>query len=533
MKSRLFQILPTLLVFFLLCGCHFTRLTEFGENESQVYQKIIKTAPPHYVIVHVNGQEFQLDQIEIDKEKISAHLVTPDRGVMRYYNKAPGAVPARDIVYIYQIHLHIDQATELALDTLSPRVTFLLSEFDSIEVMDYNQGMSVLATSGVVAGSILGGFGIFLAIVCNCPHVYVHDGAHYSYNNTLFTGATSPILERSDYKVMPDYVPNSSEYQFQIRNEDHEIQYINQLELIVAEHPEGVQVLADQSGGLYSISKPISAKSITDDGESDLTQTLKTQDGEAYLFNNEQSTEFSNVYAKFQSPGQSSKAKIVVSARNTKWGSVVYNEFSSLFGEKYEKWVSKNHNKSLDKVRSSMKKAGIPMVVSIKQGSEWVDLESIDLIGDVSFNSLVIPVDGAYLTEGEIEIRIQSGFAFWALDHVAMDFSENELGKVSYLKPKAALSNNMKDFKNALLDDDEQYTSQEEHEQIDISFTGLPKGINRTVILHSKGYYLPQKKYDGKPRYGELVKFKQKGSLSIFSKQLYQMYEADLFLGHL
>jgi len=46
--------------------------------------------------------------------------------------------------------------------------------------------------------------------------------------------------------------------------------------------------------------------------------------------------------------------------------------------------------------------------------------------------------------------------------------------------------------------------------------------MQRTIYLHSKGYYLPQKEFSGKLQRSELAKINVEGGLSIFSRELYE-----------
>ena len=209
----------------------------------------------------------------------------------------------------------------------------------------------------------------------------------------------------------------------------------------------------------------------------------------------------------------------------------MYNEFSKLFGKYYDNWVKKNQKKSKEEVLANMKETGIPLVVSIKQGEDWIDIETIDLIGDVNYNSLVIPIDQKLLTNELIEFRIRSGFMFWQLDYMAMDFSAPADISIQYLSPSMALGNGVIDYKASLNNDDDNYM---EHlvtgDSTEIKFESLKYSASqsRTIILHSKGYYLPQKEYEGKPDKEELATFKEEAGLSRYSKKLYVNYFESL-----
>jgi hypothetical protein len=147
-------------------------------------------------------------------------------------------------------------------------------------------------------------------------------------------------------------------------------------------------------------------------------------------------------------------------------------------------------------------------------------METIEPIGNAGDQSVVVPIDPKLLTDSSIEIRLQSGFKFWDLDYVAMDFSKQKAFEVQYISPSfvSGEENNLK----SLLSNDEAYLTTESHsEPISVRFDGLQTNKSRTLFLESKGYYIRQKMETSKPKYMELAKISRKNGLGRFSQETF------------
>ena len=220
--------------------------------------------------------------------------------------------------------------------------------------------------------------------------------------------------------------------------------------------------------------------------------------------------------------------------KNTEWSGYVYHEFTKLFGSYYDNWVAKNQRKkSREEMESDQKKHGLPLVISVKKGDEWVDIEAIDLVGSISYNGLAVELPQELLNGEQLEVRIRSGFMFWKLDYLALDFSANDGYELQKLKPSIANGNRDKDFIAELSFDDEAYM---DHPLFGDSTYVEYHGLNvnsekqRTLILHSKGYYIPLAEYDTKMERKELAKFKANGELSRFSQELFEIQFGEMTL---
>lgn len=522
------RIVSCVLIIGMLSSCNHYRLSKHMPTDAANVGETVTEGLADYVVVHVGDETWQLIDIEIENNQITGSLTDVDTEQVDFYERVldgqtDGEYNAEDDEgqYLEQTHIYLNSVTHLE----DGKVSFDVSDVSTANSLKKQGGMGVvwgvIAGVLIVIGGLILGMVIFVLIACNCPHAYTYDGEAYNFTNTLFTGATAKNLERNDYKLMPDYRPESDSYEMIIKNEENESHYTNLLELVVVNHDADVEVVPDQNGNIHSISNLETAKSIVDANGGDLSNELSYRDDVVYSFDKGSEETMINTYATFAKPDDVSNAKVVLKLKNTEWGGVVFKTFASMMGNKYDNWVEKNHARTPEEAEAGMKEAGIPMQLSIKKGDEWVEIESVDLVGEVSYNTLAFPIDESLITGENIEVRLQAGYKFWDLDYVGMDFSQDSDLVIETIKPSIAKgsSNDLA----ALSQDDDLYmqhfaTGDSTH----IKFDGLKStGEKRTIIMRSKGYYLSNDEYTGTPYWRELVKLKAPGGLSRLSQNLY------------
>ncbi len=518
--------------------------TFYNKRQSDVIQSqrldyVQENSDYAYVVIHVGKTAMQMQAIQFfSNDSMSANVQYVDSTSMYHnlYDRTRDGrlqkIPNRDRQYAKQLHIY---ATAVTLD--GGRIGIKESDIFRIERMQINHLAGVGTVVGIVvlsAAIALVAIYITLLIICNCPRVYTTDGERYNYSHSLFTGAVGSQMERNDYQVMPDYFPKSESYKFMIRNDLQEKQYTNKLQLVVAQHDKDVEIMAGQNGEIYSISQPIAPIKAVDDGGNDISHLLLNPDDESHAFNNNSSTTFSNAVLTFNKPKEDGNAKLVIRAKNHRWGAFVYDQFLQKFGNKYDEHVASNAKKSKEKIDATLKEQGIPLVVSVLKNGKWVDVESLNLIGDIAYNNVVIPLSNDVLTSGtdEVQIRLRSGYMFWEVDYVGIDFGPSKEFNVQVLSPTTATNGNESYVSQLAVDDDEYMEHLQMGDSAVIEFTGLvtTPELKRTIILNSKGYYVPTKVYEGKMQRSSLMKFKKEGAMSVFSRELADKYMNDMAL---
>lgn len=505
------------------------RMEKYVENSLSYHWKIMESN--NHIVIHVGKQMQEIYSIRYDENTDSIRANFRDfevEALASYYkvleNKSRKAKrnTGASKKNIRQVHLFINEYEKLN----DGELTFSVKDVFQVDVTENAVMLNALATVGIAGGAAAVGVGVILLIACNCPHVYIDNGEGLEFNNTLFTGAKATQLERFDYKEIPDYFSNSDQFTLKIVNEEKEDQYTNLVELVTVMHDKNVEVMADKQGELHTIGALTSPKSAVDNNGFPILNFLNERDDYAYSFNPTDFKDLAEVEVKFDAQNQTRDAKLVVRARNTMWSGYVYNEFNKLFGKNHGKWVAMNKDKSKEEREKWMREQGIKMLVDIKQDGEWVTIDEVEVFGEASMNQVVIPIQ-RNLFDDELEVRLRSGFMFWELDYVGVDFSTNEIVEVQVHKPAQAMGNNGTDFTQELSFDDNNYMQhalQEELNSTEVRYTNLPvdASLQRTLILKSKGYYVPKSEYTGKTDRKRLQSFLNPGELSRFSLELYR-----------
>ncbi len=522
-NSTSIRIIATFLsIVMLFSSCRLYHIKSRSILHNNAERLLSKKVYPQFIL-HCGNNYWQIKNPVIKDSMVSGVLVSVDEKVDYIYRKALTKrnfrVSSIDEYQANQLHIYVEA---FEFDGKFAKVN--MNEIKELKILDKNKGLSTLINVGIASASAIGSLTVFLIIACGCPHNYTFDGDKYQYNNSLFTGATAPNLERHDYKTLPDYRPEKTNYSMLVKNEENESQFTNLMELIVVNHPENVSIVLDKQGNIYTLLKRESPLNIIDDLGNDLSSFTNYVDDNPYTFDQLSEDYFSHIYSTFK-VNNTKNAKIIIRSKNSSWGGLVYHSFAELMGKNYKKWVKHNLKRTQKEVQEDLAEAGIPLMVEVKKSGEWVYLETIDLIGEVNYNEVAISVPSHFLSDTTVTFRITSGYKFWELDAVQMDFSEPQKIHVQNLKPKSAFGN--QDFTNAISFDDVDYMKHlNTGDTTLIIFENLPKSEeSRSLFLHSKGYYQSKNQYFGPTNWQAIVAMKQKGGFSLFSKELFEVYK--------
>jgi len=113
----------------------------------------------------------------------------------------------------------------------------------------------------------------------------------------------------------------------------------------------------------------------------------------------------------------------------------------------------------------------------------------------------------------------------WQLDYVSLLTNSTKRPPVQTYLPTKAMQNEQVDVALSLQNDDEDYMVHDQAgQQTQVSFNLAAKtnGLQRSVFMHSKGYYLSNKVYEGKVKRSKLSKFKKEAAFATYSRQLFE-----------
>ena len=483
----------------------------------------------NYIIIHFEDQIFELSNLSYNQSntaltgKINPSISNP----LLYYNLAKSYPENINPLskgdpssLAEQIHLFVNKGQVKEDGTFEFSINDISKIDETIHMSKSNIGpggtVAIVAASAITVGIIA------IAAACGCPHVYINDGEQVKWEQTLFTGAKAPQLARSDLKAIKDYFPTQETLTLTLKNDEEEQQFIDKLSLKVVEHPADVNLAIENNGNLYAYHKATSPIDVTDQDGKNQSQATANKDGISYDFKPEKLTDLSTLNVTFK-PESIGDSRLILHLKNTKWSGYLYNEFNKLFGTEHAKWVEKNKDKSKEEREAWMRQEGIKLLVEVKRNNIWAPLSEINLIGDVAYESIAVPIEVE--SSENLEIRLRSGFHFWEIDYLGLAHqSENIDVKIHDLSPTIATNSEGESQLDKLQGTDEKYLiSTPDNPSTVVTFDNLPIPNlgKRSLFLEANGYYLIQKQYTGKPNYKRLSKFKKPGEFSRFSKEKY------------
>ena len=507
-----------------------------------------------YLIVHAGDSAWHMSNISIDANSLYCSIsAMPDNHKM-YLKTNPeksnrfikGEVGYEGDV-INEVHLYTSGQVMITDTSLSAD----FSSLEKMEVYSYNPkrtGTSIVVPILIVLGAativlfimVL----IALASKSSCPFVYAYNGDSYIFAGEIYSGAIFSSLERDDYLPLPGFMPYDDKYTIKIANQLPEIQYINQAELWVVDHPENLKVIADKTGLLHTMQLPRLPIKAISSGNEDLSALLSEKDQLLYLFNEEPSatgdtSALNSVVLTFRVPLGQETGKLVVNAKNSFWGDYIFGEFTKYYGNRYGDWVKRQSKLSAEKPLKWKKDQSLPLMVYLETYDGWQFVDYFDMAGPLAFRDMVMPVSlsdalkSSNDSANEVRIKIETGFIFWELDYAAMDFSQDVPADIAIIGSSFAINESGKEVKKLIGGDDTKYYIQPTPgNEVVLDFKCPPelKNMKRSIILHTKGYYEHVRHYTNPPDREQIQAFGQPGRLSEFSLERFLEAKSNISL---
>jgi len=161
----------------------------------------------------------------------------------------------------------------------------------------------------------------------------------------------------------------------------------------------------------------------------------------------------------------------------------------------------------------------------VKTNDGWKLVERINTVGPLAMRDLVVPIDLDVNNDEILQIKLETGFMFWEVDYVGVDFSKNYDLNLEYIDPVSALDQDNTDVTHLLNKQDGQYFMQPNiGDEVIVSFptTSVNNDLNKTtVFLKNRGYYNYIRDYKGFPDREKLEAFKEDGTFTKFSETSY------------
>ena len=531
--GKIFLLLGLFTIILTGCFNHFFRSGTLKGIDAATIRRL--QSEDKYFILHAENMTLSMKKLKVEKDHVEADLDTLDDFHAKYLHPQtdkPNLVKAKDKRFtLIEVHMYYTGRIDSAATHFSAPV----SRIERIDVYEFDPKTTstnhVLSVVGVIAAGLLVVSIISLiafAIACNCPQVYVDNGTNYEFVSGVYSGAIYASLQRTDYLPLPP-IPDH-EFKLKIANVKHEKQYINQMQLMKVQHREGMKVLADRHGNVFTYREPQHPFSATINNSTEIKRTIVEKDKENYSFNSGASENgFSSLTLAFKKPREAKNAKLIVHGGNSLWSGYIYHRFAEMFGNKYEAWRDQKDKSDPKEMEQWQKDQALPLMVFIEKNGKWEAADYFPHTGNTATRDMIMQLDIHDIKSDEVRIKLETAFQFWDLDYAAMDFSPNEETVISFINASFASKNGDADQREFLKETDNSYCHLQQDEELNIVFT--PPGNNEatdTYFLVSTGYYHNVQQYQGSPDLKTLNSFKTKGSFDLYSRQQFASIEESL-----
>jgi hypothetical protein len=364
------------------------------------------------------------------------------------------------------------------------------------------QGISAIRTIGFSAAIAVGTLVVLAAIVLaakqSCPFIYSWDGTRYIFDAEPYGGAIARGLERDDYSPLDHLRAQDGLYRLLLTNEVDETQYTNLLELWVADHPPGTRVLPDDDGRLYALTQIEPLAAARDRHGNDLLPWLQATDRriwEPAAAPGSDGELRQDVILTFPKPAAATRAKLIVNAGTGLWGSLMIKRMIELRGREAAAWLASMDTDPAQTealhswtAREELYRLG----VHVEEPTGWELRGSFLGAGPLLVKDRVVPLDLTHVRGRELHLRLRPPVGFWALNSFAISYAPDQPVDFQRVSPTLARTTQGQDvLPDLLAKDDRYYAMPNMTDRAELTFPAPPAkpGMDRTVILHSRGWY--------------------------------------------
>lgn len=491
-----------------------------------------------YVIIHSGGNTMHLNQIIVDEDskelKGVLTSISSDHNTFKPENKKTYRYKKNKLNPLNEVHFYTEKDLNLQM---GQEVSIPFSLLDSVSVNNPNTGRSILNVGLTTVGVMVVAIAVIAATKSSCPFVYIKDGKEFVFQGELYPGVITPNIQQDDYIPLPGFNTTGDDFVIKVTNELHEIQHTDQLQLLVYEHSKNLKVLLDQEGRPQTFKKiEVPKKAFSDDLSAALPLLLK-QDQKSFMFDSETKTREGarSLIAEFSKPTGANQAKLFLRVKNSFWLDYAFGKFNEQFGSYYNTFQKEQLKTPAEESKQWAIDQNIPLSIYLQTKQGWKLVERLNTVGPLAYRDIVIHIDLRTTEKENVVLKFETGFMFWDIDRLGIDYSENEILKEIKIDPSFAVDEKGKQVTALLTKADGKYLVQPEvGNEVVVTFKYHPdrQPEEKTVFLKNRGYYTYIRNYTGIPNFVKLQSFKKPGSFSLFSKESYDEFIADDMLDY-
>ncbi|MCK4879901.1 MAG: hypothetical protein KAS82_04540 [Bacteroidales bacterium] len=531
-RQGLAGVILILLINF-IAGCYYYKVSTSYQPPAEELVKLSdldKQFVVHNFMAHyfVHSVTFHKDSLELKlrtvyyQEGDDISPVSPNQ--VKRYRKKKG-----DARLLNEVHLYVNQ--KRAID----ETTWMVPN-SAVERLDiYNHSTKHTTTYSILFGVALIPVAyvafllLFLLVMLltgnSCPFIYTWNGEAFEFAGEIYSGAVYPPLERHDYLLLPGLVEEDGEYRLKISNQLEEVQHTNLLELMVYDHAADQEVMVDKYGVGHIISEPVAPVSAISLRGEEVLPLIEKEDDLVYLGNDPSRDPplLDGVKLTYNIPHGIKTAHLVISAKNSYWLDFVYQNFREMLGASYKMWMKRQQDGDPKQMESWSLSQNIPLSVYLFKDGAWEFYDYYNTVGPMAFKKDILELDLSDIEKGPLRIKLEAGSYFWEIGYVGVSLEQTAPEPATIVQLSKAVDENGNNVAGNLLKDDALYYVQPEiGDEAELVFPVPDAKGERTIILHSKGYYEILQDPKGPPRVKALKEIRKTGNFNKYSNELMQ-----------
>lgn len=363
-----------------------------------------------------------------------------------------------------------------------------------------------------------------------CPYIYSYDGSNYHFDSETFAGALAQAAQRIDWDNLDYLKEYKGMYRFRLANELDEQDFVDELKLVVADHPRGTQVVPSVDGKLYTLAALQSPLRARDLNGADILSRIQPNDEYFWLTNpfgrnpEDDDQLRDGVILEFAQPQGSTSARLVFDVKNTEFSIYVFTQMLSLFGNQLDGFYDQL-NQSPETLQSYMEeliREGM-LLIHVWNGNDWQPAGFVWEVGPVISKRVVVEIPVLERDADILRLKLECPPGTWMLNSIQADFSNNPPPVVTELSAAKALNHHGEDIRELLVGSDRlYYTMPKQNDYADIEFAAIPRvpNLERSFIVKTEGYYKLNIPAEGDPQAETIRQLRLPGGYSRFALRL-------------
>ncbi|HEY7410975.1 MAG TPA: hypothetical protein VII13_09550 [Vicinamibacteria bacterium] len=332
----------------------------------------------------------------------------------------------------------------------------------------------------------------------SCPYVYSFDGQRYTLDAEPFGQALFEAAQRPDWTRMDHLRPVDGTYRIRVANELDEIEYVDELKLLVAEVPAGGRLVPSAEGRLHLMTAPLTPARAWTLGGADVRALVRARDGSAWS-----SAPFATVahgsdagrdgvVLEFARPAGAEHVTLAFTARSTPWASRLLTRVLALQGRDLPAWTARMNGDAAARREflTALGREGL-LALRVWDGAGWRDEGALVNQGPAVWKEQAVRIDLRGIEGVFLRVRLDATPGMWMLDRASADYGDGAPPPVRELSPTSARDAEGRDLRALLAATDGRRLLLRRGDVADLTFTAAPgpDGMSLVPVLEATGYY--------------------------------------------